>query len=111
MRISDWSSDVCSSDLIEDKLKMEIDPQVEAASGKQSTAAKLVVRLKDGREITAFVSAPKGSQSRSFTRDEHHSRFKQELMTRISGSACAEIIAAASDLEQDRKSTRLNSSH
>src|SRR3546814_1027742 len=79
---------------------MEIDPQVEAASGKQSTAAKLVVRLKDGREITAFVSAPKGSQSRSFTRDEHHSRFKQELMTRISGSACAEIIAAASDLEQ-----------
>src|SRR3546814_10761963 len=74
---------------------MEIDPQVEAASGKQSTAAKLVVRLKDGREITAFVSAPKGSQSRSFTRDEHHSRFKQELMTRISGSACAEIIAAA----------------
>src|SRR3546814_310457 len=147
VRISDWSSDVCSSDLpkdiqaaqmslpfsvalassialrapeipmltvshylehihnpavgaIEDKLKMEIDPQVEAASGKQSTAAKLVVRLKDGREITAFVSAPKGSQSRSFTRDEHHSRFKQELMTRISGSACAEIIAAASDLEQ-----------
>src|SRR3546814_2436396 len=127
VRISDWSSDVCSSDLpkdiqaaqmslpfsvalassialrapeipmltvshylehihnpavgaIEDKLKMEIDPQVEAASGKQSTAAKLVVRLKDGREITAFVSAPKGSQSRSFTRDEHPSRFKQELM-------------------------------
>src|SRR3546814_18835940 len=78
---------------------MEIDPQVEAASGKQSTAAKLVVRLKDGREITAFVSAPMGSPSRSFTRDEHHSRFKQELMTRISGSACAAIIAAASALE------------
>src|SRR3546814_5215697 len=32
---------------IEDKLKMEIDPQVEAASGKQSTAAKLVVRSEE----------------------------------------------------------------
>src|SRR3546814_11793146 len=73
---------------IEDKLKMEIDPQVEAASGKQSTAAKLVVRLKDGREITAFVSAPKGSQSRSFPRDETPSRIKQRSDERRSGKEC-----------------------
>src|SRR3546814_3003457 len=96
MRISDWSSDVCSSDLmslpfsvalassialrapeipmltvshylehihnpavgaIEDKLKMEIDPQVEAASGKQSTAAKLVVRLKDGDRMSTRLNS------------------------------------------------------
>src|SRR3546814_9736873 len=112
VRISDWSSDVCSSDLpkdiqaaqmslpfsvalassialrapeipmltvshylehihnpavgaIEDKLKMEIDPQVEAASGKQSTAAKHVVRLKDGREITAYRSEEHTSELQS----------------------------------------------
>ena len=82
------------------KMETKIDPDVEAASGAQSTAAKLVLTLRGGKVVETFVAAPKGSASRPFTRAEHEARFRQELATRISDANCQAVIAISRDLER-----------
>src|SRR6202008_3837201 len=63
---------------IEERTTIALDHEVEAASNALSTAAKVSVRLRDGRELTKFVPAPKGSAGDPFTSDEHEARFVQE---------------------------------
>ena len=58
------------------------------------------VRLRDGRELTLFVPAPKGSAGDPFTGEEHEARFVQELSSRVSDKTCADIIAMSKDLDR-----------
>jgi 2-methylcitrate dehydratase PrpD len=85
---------------IEDRTTIAIDDEVEAASNALSTAAKVSVRLRDGRELTRFVPAPKGSAGDPLTGEEHEARFVQELSSRVSDKDCADIIAMSRDLDR-----------
>jgi 2-methylcitrate dehydratase PrpD len=85
---------------IEDRITIDLDDDVEAASNELSTAAKVGVRLRDGRELSILVPAPKGSPSLSFTAAEHEARFTQELLTRVSAKTCADVISMANDLDR-----------
>ena len=84
----------------EDRTTIDLDDEVEAASNALSTAAKVSVRLRDGRELMKFVPAPKGSAGDPFTAPEHEARFVQELSSRVSDKACADIIAMSKDLDR-----------
>ena len=85
---------------IEDRTTIALDDEVEAASNALSTAAKVSVRLRDGRELSKFVPAPKGSAGDPFTGEEHEARFVQELSSRVSDKVCADIIAMSKDLDR-----------
>ncbi|MPZ40536.1 MAG: hypothetical protein GEU95_21305 [Rhizobiales bacterium] len=85
---------------IEDRTTIALDDEVEAASNALSTAAKVSVRLRDGRELTKFVPTPKGSAGDPFTGAEHEARFVQELSSRVSDKVCTEIIAMSKDLDR-----------
>ena len=85
---------------LEDRMTIAIDDEVERASNALSTAAKITVRLRDGREFVKFVAAPKGSAGDPFTAQEHEARFTQELSGRVSDQVCAEIIAVSKDLDR-----------
>ena len=85
---------------LEERTTIDLDDEVEAASNTLSTAAKVGVELRDGRRLSVLVPAPKGSPSRPFTEQEHEARFTQELSSRISEKACAEIVAVAKDLDR-----------
>jgi 2-methylcitrate dehydratase PrpD len=85
---------------LEERTSIDLDDEVEAASNALSTAAKVSVRLRDGRALSLLVSAPKGSAADPFTADEHEARFTQELSSRVSEKACAEIIGVTKDLDR-----------
>ena len=85
----------CSS--FEERIAIDVDDEVEAASNERSTAARVSVELRDGRKLSIFVPAPKGSASRPFTAQEHEARFTRK---RVSGRVCAEIISVAKDLDR-----------
>jgi 2-methylcitrate dehydratase PrpD len=85
---------------IEERTTIDLDDEVEAASNALSTAAKVSVRLRDGRSLSLLVPAPKGSPSYPFTAQEHEARFVQELSTRLSENVCADIIAMSRDLDR-----------
>jgi 2-methylcitrate dehydratase PrpD len=85
---------------IEDRTTIAIDDEVEATSNALSTAARVSVRLRDGRELTRFVPAPKGSAGDPLTGEEHEARFVQELSSRVSDKDCADIIAMSRDLDR-----------
>src|SRR3546814_4384597 len=103
MRISDWSSDVCSSDLNLDV--QSIAPErIPGESGGE--VHQLTGALRNLTRRTRDLVA----RERDFTRDASH-----ELRTPLT------VIRVATDMmlgdpeipqrAQDRKSTRLNSSH
>jgi 2-methylcitrate dehydratase PrpD len=85
---------------IEQRTTIALDDEVEAASNALSTAAKVSVRLRDGRTLEKFVPAPKGSAGDPFTAAEHEARFVQELSSRVSDKDCTEIIAMSKDLDR-----------
>jgi 2-methylcitrate dehydratase PrpD len=84
---------------IEERTTIDLDDEVEAASNELSTAAKVSLRLRDGRALAILVPAPKGSPSRPFTGAEHEARFTRELSARVSPAVCAQIVRMAADLE------------
>src|SRR5712691_4929602 len=85
---------------LEERTTIDLDDEVEAASNALSTAAKVSVRLRDGRELSILIPAPKGSAANPFTAAEHEARFTQELSSRVSEKVCAEIIGVAKDLDR-----------
>src|SRR3546814_2795067 len=99
MRISDWSSDVCSSDL-------------EAAEGRSQAALKAMskeaeVRIDPFQRADRFVE---GWQQLQRQREE----LVRDGDLRGAKRVSQEMTGMAKSLErdaQDRKSTRLNSSH
>src|SRR3546814_5182726 len=98
MRISDWSSDVCSSDLLAPEREALLHGQQDLADAEQADdrdekveAAQQLVPAEGHAELARRWILPDGSQREA----EHHRR------NRLHGRFLA----------QDRKSTRLNSSH
>jgi 2-methylcitrate dehydratase PrpD len=85
---------------LEERTTIAHDAEVEAASNALSTAARVSVRLHDGRTLSILVPAPKGSPAQPFTVQENEARFTRELATRIPAKACADIIAMARDLDR-----------
>src|SRR3546814_10301451 len=104
MRISDWSSDVCSSDLA--------DNPVERDPGKvRHSRFELVFVGCDQSDPFAFAEEPSGERGYHAYRQVH--RFRQvtgresERFPDVDQMVDLEIA----QLRKDRKSTRLNSSH
>jgi len=101
LMVADYEAGLADRSLfeIEDRTTLDLDDEVEAASNELSTAAKVSVRLRDGRKFSIFVRAPKGSAGDPFTADEHAARFTQELSSRVSEKICADVIRMSKDLD------------
>jgi 2-methylcitrate dehydratase PrpD len=85
---------------LETRTTIALDDEVEAASNALSTAARVRVRLRDGRDVMALVKAPRGSAGNPLDADEHATRFTNELAQRVGEATCAEIVAMSRDLDQ-----------
>jgi 2-methylcitrate dehydratase PrpD len=85
---------------LEECTAIALDDEVEAASNELSTAARVTVTLRDGRTLSQFVPAPKGSPSQPFTGAEHEARFIQELSSRVPEKVCSDIVAISRQLDQ-----------
>src|SRR3546814_7627500 len=100
MRISDWSSDVCSSDLRENVgIKLDIKPQI-----NEGGEIKLTIR----QEVSSIAGPVSNSSSELILN-------KREFQTTLTAQD-GQILAIGGLLDDnerrtDRKSTRLNSSH
>lgn len=75
-------------------VQCELDEEVEKTSSEESVSAKVVVKLKNGQELTAFVISPKGSIARPFTMEDHIARAESELISRLSKSKLSQLIEA-----------------
>jgi 2-methylcitrate dehydratase PrpD len=84
---------------LETRTTIALDGEVEAASNALSTAARVRVRLRDGRELMTLVKAPRGSAGNPLRPDEHAARFTAELAPRAGEAACGEIVAMSRDLD------------
>src|SRR3546814_1464877 len=107
MRISDWSSDVCSSDLI-------------AQAAQARRLATVVVRKQDFhegkttkfREFTGYDSAHHGIEPSSRRERRSQSKNRGRRQRAVPPRDARRTPAPAHcECWQDRKSTRLNSSH
>src|SRR3546814_1032722 len=102
MRISDWSSDVCSSDLI---------ARPGATTSAVLRALAITLPFSVGAELVEalFFLCNVGKQERPFDKLRANGVEIQPL-ARISRAAAA-IESRLGNVSVDRKSTRLNSSH
>jgi 2-methylcitrate dehydratase PrpD len=83
---------------LEDRVRWNIDTDVEAGTTPESVPAKVTVRLNNGTELSTFIAAPKGSPSRPLTHQEHVERFRIEADTRFSLSASRSLVEVAETL-------------
>src|SRR3546814_11705906 len=85
MRISDWSSDVCSSDLSEKPMALSRRTQSPRASGNRSSAAELArEHLKPGRSEERRVGKECVSTCRSRW-SPYHEKKKRATIDHIEG--------------------------
>src|SRR3546814_4510061 len=99
MRISDWSSDVCSSDLMEVQI---------AALRRQARAAERYRTLSDQIRIAeARLVHARWREAAQAAETARAEAGQAEALVDTAGKAQAE----AATPQADRKSTRLNSSH
>src|SRR3546814_2977709 len=101
MRISDWSSDVCSSDLLEGERTRTAHMEVQTDLPRHPDAAMNLDAVACGGVICLGRRQPRGGGGD----DEVMLPFACRCMDRIGAREFDETI------ELDRKSTRLNSSH
>src|SRR3546814_6848940 len=107
MRISDWSSDVCSSDLHDNRA----DPH-RARAG--ATDALMALDLDLYRQKLLDRRAELQREDESVVADRAPVALDQESVGRLSRIDAMQVQAMALAQQrrrQDRKSTRLNSSH
>src|SRR3546814_3484488 len=105
MRIGDWRSAVCSADQdLDHPWAIDADAAVDLARACEAAAFAADPRI-TGSE-GAGVSSHRGISAYANT----HGFFSARRGTRHSLS-CAVIASAGDDMQRDRKSTRLNSSH
>src|SRR3546814_1123908 len=123
MRISDWSSDVCSSDLVGDPFTEKL--LIEACLELMATDA--IVAIQDmgaaGLTSSSFEMASKGGSGVELELDKvpcrEHGMTPYEMMLSESQERMLMVLQPGKeDLArgifekwEDRKSTRLNSSH
>ena len=74
------------------RVRCEVDPEIEAATTPESVPAIVRMVLKSGARHRVFVSAPMGSPSRPYTHEDHIERFRCELSQRYSDEICGELI-------------------
>src|SRR3546814_8123251 len=117
MRISDWSSDVCSSDLGLDSSDATLQEEsVKLVAAISSSRARefmetkdykgLIASLEQSGVLTGFRSTAL-QQRLEFVLKENGDEFRRIVADGVAGSTPSERDA----LLRDRKSTRLNSSH
>jgi 2-methylcitrate dehydratase PrpD len=101
LAVEDYQAGLVDRNLfdIEERTTIDLDDEVEAASNALSTAARVSVKLRDGRAFSRLVRAPKGSAADPFTGAEHDVRFTRELSRRVPERVCAEIVAMSKDLD------------
>jgi 2-methylcitrate dehydratase PrpD len=92
---------------VEERVRCEIDPAVEAATTEESVPARIVLKLASGAVRERFVAAPKGSPSRPFTRADHEARFRRELARRWSAARRDEIVDISRRLASLRQMVEL----
>src|SRR3546814_2541922 len=104
MRISDWSSDVCSSDLIREEFS---DMAQHARTDRSASARKDdVIQIRAAAELKAMLSRA------ASLRGQKLSEFMLASARREAEATILDQRTFFLDAEsQDRKSTRLNSSH
>src|SRR3546814_10186949 len=93
MRISDWSTDVCSSDLQSRELRKIGTPFARHERHRSKQAAVMLAS-----QVGQLLQRPRTNAARG---EIHHSQ-PRRIVVRIFHQA---------QISQDRKSTRLNSSH
>src|SRR3546814_2308696 len=108
MRISDWSSDVCSSDLHTDSKGSDDYNQKLSESRAQSVMQYLG---EHGVAADRMTAVGRGETQPIADNDSDEGReLNRRVELRITG-ATAPVSGSASVAPVDRKSTRLNSSH
>src|SRR3546814_2428684 len=105
MRISDWSSDVCSSDLT------EVPSKPFAQKSRIAVASASCVQNSRGRPLRALWSAPAIRPGQSAASCRNPVGDIDDLGLGEFLEAFDALLAADTGLLGDRKSTRLNSSH
>src|SRR3546814_3440434 len=110
MRISDWSSDVCSSDLVEQGILSLVEIRASQLNGCAFCLDMHIkqARLHGERELRLHHVAI-GRESTLFSDRERAALEWTEALTRLSAHGVPDDIYAKA--RADRKSTRLNSSH
>src|SRR3546814_2649759 len=116
MRISDWSSDVCSSDLSWDEFSQPGAPRFDFIFTVCDNAAGETCPIWPGRSMSAHwgiedpaaVEGP--GQREAFERALHYLANRISLFLALPHDSIDEM-AMELKLKEDRKSTRLNSSH
>src|SRR3546814_6691048 len=104
MRISDWSSDVCSSDLT-------IDNAIDAATRDGESRAIVITGIGD-KAFCAGADLAKGTQGFAFAVDfARPKHYIVDLFKRLQECTLPVIARVNGHVMADRKSTRLNSSH
>src|SRR3546814_9510177 len=114
MRISDWSSDVCSSDLAlaEGDARMRtalgLHPQI-AHERKQELST--FERLIEETRYVGEIGLDGGPEFRAHWRDQTDVFERALAICRAAGGRVISLHSRRAAGEVDRKSTRLNSSH
>src|SRR3546814_4040785 len=105
MRISDWSSDVCSSDLLLAQAR-KFNPRI--VFFDKDRGGELFIRAIGGRYDVLRPGAPSGLNPLQLEDNAANRQFLIDWLALLAGGASVEELA---EITEDRKSTRLNSSH
>ncbi|HEV3483510.1 MAG TPA: MmgE/PrpD family protein [Candidatus Acidoferrales bacterium] len=102
LELADFESGLRSDSVraIEDRVRWQIDPEVESATTPEAVPAKVVIKLNSGREVALFVDAPRGSPGRPVTNEQQLQRFRSEVGQRLSATACESLINFSRNLEE-----------
>lgn len=85
---------------MEDRVRWQIDPEVESATTPDAVPARVAIKLISGREFESFVDAPRGSPGRPMTNEQQLQRFRSEMGKRLTTPACESLINLSQDLEE-----------
>src|SRR3546814_10363148 len=120
MRISDWSSDVCSSDLLEEAPAPGMPEEMRAAMGGAAVAAAKAIGYVGAGTVEFIADVSDGLRADRFYFMEMNTRLQVEhpVTEMITGQELVEwqLRVAGGDRlpltqDEERKSTSLNSSH
>src|SRR3546814_8836988 len=106
MRISDWSSDVCSSDLTSSKIPAELTDKLE-----DDTTQGHIDGLGDIYNEAATVYVIRRADRNIWVHFVTNSAMGNWIIMETAPFEPTAKLINASAMKQDRKSTRLNSSH
>src|SRR3546814_10520273 len=105
MRISDWSSDVCSSDLASERGSCNSAPSTTGfAGGPPPRAGEDLSAIDCGQPLGFVLGNQRADQLVHLAFEDFGQAVERQVAAVIGDAALREIVG-------DRKSTRLNSSH